>query len=196
MGLFQADTAMEKTMSELEKLSNLEILANSFFSQGKFKEALELYEEMVRLNPADLHTQSKIATLYILTGNPQKAAALFEEILQKNPDHCDAQNNLATLYLSKGCFEEAISLFQKFLRQNPDQEEIRMNLALAHFLKGDLEEAKKEVDKILQKDLEHSRAKRLLREIQEKEEKREGALDEFVKTLARKNNSPFPSRFF
>ena len=103
-----------------------------FMQEGKYEEAIEYYEEIVRrhkdnLNEVDIFVLANLCLCYILTKQDDKAQKLMATIKQheedaaiKNPGtvllhYCSVNLVIGTLYCSKGNFEFGLDLIIKNL---------------------------------------------------------------------------------
>jgi tetratricopeptide (TPR) repeat protein len=109
--------------------------------QGKVQEAIEHYEQALRLKPhlADAHYNLGLALGR--QGKGQEAIGHYEQALRLKPDDAEAHNNLGLALTGQGRLKEAIGHYQQALRIKPDDTEAHNNLGIALMGQGRLEEA-------------------------------------------------------
>jgi tetratricopeptide (TPR) repeat protein/4-amino-4-deoxy-L-arabinose transferase-like glycosyltransferase len=108
---------------------------------GKFQEAIEQYEQALRIKPdyAEAHRNLGIALSQI--GKFQEAIGQYEQALRINPDFAKAHNNLGVALSRIGKTQEAIGQYEQALRIEPDFAEAHHNLGIAFVQMGKIEEA-------------------------------------------------------
>ncbi|KAI8618306.1 hypothetical protein BC830DRAFT_1166288 [Chytriomyces sp. MP71] len=73
------------------------LMAKALHSQGKHKEALDMYLKAATLNPASLTYQYGLGQMHIFAGEHQKALDCFEKVLAKEPDNVEAIKKVASV---------------------------------------------------------------------------------------------------
>src|SRR5687767_5444582 len=82
--------------------SRAEDLARS----GRTAEAIELFERIVKSNPADIEAQLWLARLFLRAGRTAEAEAAFRSVAVANPADVDARIGLAMAMTRRGAWEE------------------------------------------------------------------------------------------
>ena len=111
--------------------SSLNNLAGLYRAQGKYDQALPLYEEALALrgrvlgqdHPNYAQSLNNLALLYDSQGKYDQALPLYEKALaligrvlgQEHPDYAQSLNNLAALYDSQGKYDQALPLHEEAL---------------------------------------------------------------------------------
>ena len=116
-------------------------LATILFNEKRYKEAMEMYEELLKLRPKDALVRRK----YLGT-----KACVLRERLQVKKDDGEAIRSLAITYAQLGQMaaqycQEAVRLLRAYLRQVPQDGEIRYYLGLSLQQMGYYDEALSEV---------------------------------------------------
>jgi tetratricopeptide (TPR) repeat protein len=109
---------------------SLASLGDEYFENSNFRQAIELYEKALEINPNDIDTLNDLGLAYHYTGNSD----LAEEVLIKGTETAPAFQriwlSLGYVLKSAGKDEEARSVLQKTVEMGPDneigQEAIRM----------------------------------------------------------------------
>ena len=83
------------------------------FNAKNYNEALDSFNEALRLDPFNIEALLSRANVYHLEGNISKAIKGFREVLNLQPDHTDASISLSVLLNDIGKYEEAKSIFDK-----------------------------------------------------------------------------------
>ena len=99
-------------------------LANAFFKQGLYKEAIERYKEAIELNNEDADTYNNLACSLIEQGlNLDEAIGYVKEALKLNPQGARFYlDTLGRAYTLKEEYEEAISQFKEAIELTPEEE--------------------------------------------------------------------------
>ncbi len=66
-------------------------------SQGNYREAEDLFREVIRIDPKNLPPRGELAMLLERTGKKAEAKKLYDEILSIKPDDRGARNALKRL---------------------------------------------------------------------------------------------------
>ena len=89
--------------------------------QGKLDEALNKYNEALKLKPDLKDAIFRIATIYYKKEKYDNAVKKYEEVLKIDPNNSDSHLNLGSIYDNKlNSNEKAIYHYKEFLRLNPN----------------------------------------------------------------------------
>jgi tetratricopeptide (TPR) repeat protein len=116
-------------------------LAIALVHEGRMPEAIQLYEEALRLKPDYAKAHYNLGNVLEQTGKVTEAIAQYEQALRLNPDYAEAHNNLGGVLLGIGRVREAIEHYEQALRIKPDSAASHCNLANALSLAGNVEDA-------------------------------------------------------
>jgi Tfp pilus assembly protein PilF len=111
-------------------------LAFALSLQGKNEEALDHYNEVIRINPYFPEGYYNRATTYGEMGRYAQAMEDFKKAIALKPDYVDAHYNLGTLYAKTGRYREAIQKYDEALRINPHYVLAYYSRGLAYLLQG------------------------------------------------------------
>ena len=92
------------------------VLANA----GQLQEAIEHYQQALRLKPDYAEAHNNLGTALVDTGRPQEAIEHYRQALRLNPDYPEAHNNLGAALANAGQLQEAIEHYKQALRLKPD----------------------------------------------------------------------------
>ncbi|RXK60065.1 tetratricopeptide repeat protein [Lacibacter luteus] len=118
------------------------------------KEAKELFEKALAVNPANDSTKVGLGSTYFFGGAgnepPMKGIALIREVTEKDPDNRFAQYMLGVGATFSGQLPKAIERFEKVLTLEPQNLELILRLADTYEKSGDKANAKKKYELFLQ----------------------------------------------
>jgi tetratricopeptide (TPR) repeat protein len=86
--------------------------------QETLHKAIHEYQEVIRLDPEDMHSALFLGRLYKLNNQPDKAEAIFKKAVEGEPNSRSAVVQLAQIYADQGQYRDAIDLLKKI----PDEE--------------------------------------------------------------------------
>jgi tetratricopeptide (TPR) repeat protein len=116
-------------------------LGNVLLEQERIAEAIEHYEEAVRIKPDLAKTHSNLGLALVRRGSLAEAIEQFLQALRIKPDDAEAHNNLGNIRVGQGNIAEAVEHFHQALRTRPDYAEAYNNLGSALERQGKIVEA-------------------------------------------------------
>lgn len=102
--------------------------AERFLSQGKIRDAIEAYREVVENDPRDMVTLNMLGDLYAKGGDSFSAVKCYRAVAEH--------------YSGQGFAQKAIAIYNKISRLQPNSPEVSQKLAELYKQKGSLKEAK------------------------------------------------------
>ena len=112
------------------RLSSLMQSAERSISQGRPEDAKDLYQQVIRQDPANVAAHMNLGIAYEQLGRGALAEAMFRKVLDLQPDHADAHLNLGLKLAANGSFEDALANMTEALRLAPDNLAARQGLAM------------------------------------------------------------------
>jgi tetratricopeptide (TPR) repeat protein len=116
-------------------------LADDLLARGRIDEAIQHYEEMLRLRPGSADGCNNLANALVRRGRIDEAIQSYEKALRLHPDFVRARRNLAKVLFADGRIEESIHQYEEVLRLEPGNAEDHYNLAVALNARGRFDEA-------------------------------------------------------
>jgi Flp pilus assembly protein TadD len=114
-------------------------LVDILYQENRIAEAMNLFREELRIEPAEAHYNLGFALLR--KGRTSEAIDQYEKALLVNPDYAEVRNNLASALVMSGRFSEAIDQCNEALRIDPGSSEAHDNLGNALAQTGRASEA-------------------------------------------------------
>lgn len=103
--------------------------ANNYFAAGDFIAALDLYQDILAVDPIDKNALFGAANIAAATGQPEAAIALYQTLLQIDPESVEAINNLGSVLRRMGRHEESIDIVREAINRNPQEARLWHNIA-------------------------------------------------------------------
>jgi tetratricopeptide (TPR) repeat protein len=116
-------------------------LGNALFDLGKVSDAIEQYEQALRIKRDYLEAQINLGNALFELGKVSEAIRQYEQALRIRPDYAKPHNNIGIALVSQGRVAEAIAEFAAALRIEPDYAEVHYNLGVALANQGSISEA-------------------------------------------------------
>jgi tetratricopeptide (TPR) repeat protein len=164
--LFKAREALPGTSLVVDEL------ALTLGQADRKKEAREIYEQAIKLNPQDGMALNNLAFLIAEggSGDLDQALTYAQRAKQVLPNLSEVSDTLGWIYLKKNMSDNAMDIFQTLVNQKPDNSTYRFHLGMAYAQKGDKPKALRELQQALHsspaKD-EENKIKDLINKLQE-----------------------------
>lgn len=140
-----------------ENLDYAHSLANAACMNGRYEEAIKLYNFIVGKNPKIAHVWNQLGHIYQLQGNGELAAKHFQKSLELDSAHTNYSFIGAMLFKLK-YYDQAQYYFEKAEELDPENPRYKQSLASVFFLQGNPEKSFKYVMEVLALDGENVRA--------------------------------------
>ena len=128
--------------------------------EGKFKEAIEKYNEALKLDPKSIQATYELSLSYLALQDYQNASKYSTAVINSNNKQLSsgayAVKSEALAGMDK--VDEAIALLQEGLIKNGDEYLLHFNLALNYYKKGDIDKTLGHVKRAIDLDKSHSGA--------------------------------------
>ena len=111
------------------------------YKAGRHKEAVQSYQEAVRLAPKNANIHYNLGWAYYALGQWNQAVDAYQETLRLKPDSSNAHVSLGMTYHQQGRFGEAVKSYKEAVRIKPDMAEAYWNIGLTHHFAKQYSEA-------------------------------------------------------
>jgi tetratricopeptide (TPR) repeat protein len=115
--------------------------ANADFDAGRWAEAANKFEFILKEDPSHIPTRFNLAVCYTKMANPAAAIIAYRTILGQDETIYEARTNLAILLDQTGQRAEAAEHFEKLVQVRPDDIQARFRLGMFYARGEDLEKA-------------------------------------------------------
>ncbi|MDR2507295.1 MAG: tetratricopeptide repeat protein [Candidatus Accumulibacter sp.] len=129
-------------------------LALALLKAGRDSEALEHFDESVRLAPESALLHFNRGRAYARLGDPEKALPAYEAAVRLSPESAGSMLNLANLYSDIGREDAARTLYARILAASPKHVPALFNLGMLHLSAGRRKEAAETFETALAASLE------------------------------------------
>jgi tetratricopeptide (TPR) repeat protein len=110
--------------------------------QGKLKEAYNMYEKAVEINPQISEAISSLSNVAIKMGASNRVIQTFKDFLVRYPNNPVFQENLAAMYVRKGDIQNALKVYEDMIAANPKNVRALCNLGFMQAKTGNINKAK------------------------------------------------------
>ena len=131
-------------------------IANKYYQQGKYQEAIDYYTEAIKINP-------DFAEAYFNRGFAKAALKQYTEAIDDytraisiNPDYGEAYNNRGAAKYDLGEYTQGVKDFTQAIRINPDNASAHANCGLVHKKSGNFPEARRDFETALRLAIEQN----------------------------------------
>jgi cytochrome c-type biogenesis protein CcmH/NrfG len=101
-------------------------LGNMYFDAGRFPEAVDWYQQALKINPKDVNASTDLGISFYYMNDPDKALAQFDTSLAIDPKHAKTLLNVGIVRaFGKQDLKGAAEVWQKILDVAPASEEAR-----------------------------------------------------------------------
>jgi tetratricopeptide (TPR) repeat protein len=158
-------------------------LANSYREKGRYKKAIECYEEIIRNNPDDTDVLISLGDVYITIGRYTKAIEVLEKAFQVKPNSINVCFRLADTYGRLGDSDRAAEYYQKCLYLFPNSAKACKNLGYIYADKGNYDKAIEFFQKFIQLNPNNGNVYRSLGHIYNEKGDYDKAIELFQKSI-------------
>lgn len=135
------------------------LLATQYEKSNKYKEAIDAYNQSLRVKPDYVEAYLNLGVVYYKLGQYTEATETFKQAAKIAPFSLSVYNKLGTTYILRRAYSMAVETFKKAIEIDPYDATAHFNLGVAYFLAGNKTEAFGEY--ITLKDIDKERADRL-----------------------------------
>lgn len=128
-------------------------------AKESLRKAIEHFEALSRINPADNDNYLVLGRLYRMDNQPSKAEEVLRKVLNANPDSRNALASLAQIYFDHGDYDQAVELLKKIPEGEMDTAFLAM-LGYAYSQTHDYESAIEVYEKAVAVDADNQEIRR------------------------------------
>jgi tetratricopeptide (TPR) repeat protein len=128
------------------------ILGDIYLEQNKGGDAMNNYEQALRLNPNMAKVQVKRGNLFVRSRNATQAEAAYKAAIQADPNYAPTYRELGDLYLLMGKYDEAANMYQKNMDLAGSSAQMQYKYATALYSGKKFDEAHQQIQKALTED--------------------------------------------
>lgn len=114
---------------------------NSFYNQGEYDKAIEMYNKAIELRPTSSAIYNNRGNAYHSKGNLTKAIGDFNKAIEINPNNAVAYFNRGNSYDELGKIDQSIGDYSKAIEIKPDYASAYNNRGNLYFKKGNYDKA-------------------------------------------------------
>lgn len=123
------------------RVESLNKRGNVLMGQGKLREAMQVFEEALRLNPADARTQYNLSLAYAGLDDHAAEQAALAQAVQLDPNFAKARERLGLRYMEDGKMPNAEEQLKAALAADPKFAKAESELGILYGHQGKIMEA-------------------------------------------------------
>lgn len=133
------------------------VLASTYQSDGKRKEAIEHYQKVLEKQPKNAAVLNNLGWVYYEQGDP-RALEYAEKAYNLAKDQPAIMDTFGWVLVQQGQVKRGLDLLQSAVSKSPTSPDIRYHLAVALDKSGRSQEARKELERLLESNSDFSEA--------------------------------------
>jgi tetratricopeptide (TPR) repeat protein len=141
--LYQTSLLKKTHRSRDLKAAALHNIANIYYEQKKYPDAIRVWSQAVNLYPDREFLKYGLAIAYAENKNWDEADAQIDGLLHKNPDYPNYNFLKGSVLIGKGQLDAAISYFRSVLKKEPQSAKAWAKLGSIFYLQHDYRRAEK-----------------------------------------------------
>ena len=115
--------------------------ARDHHAAGSFREAQDLYRQILESRPDDAEVQSKLGAALAAQGKFVESESVLRRAMENDPDLTEAHINLGSVLQIQGNLDDAVVAIRRALELNPNQTVAHVNLGNILLKQGNPEDA-------------------------------------------------------
>ncbi len=124
------DAYRHAVILDRDNLDAIRGLAENYFNDGQFDQALEQYKVIIDSNPEDAQSYVRISEIYRREAKYDEALESLKKADALVPDSAEVAYNMAAVYQVQGRYDDAISLLQDLLKKTDANQADHTNRAI------------------------------------------------------------------
>ncbi len=151
-------------------------LAKAYMEAGKFEQAGQEYQKLLRMNPAKIEMQLELARSYLYSNKADEALKEVDSYLKVQPRSAEALEIQGYAYSAKGDLAAGENCLTEALRVDPGSSSAKLGLASIYVQGAKTNEAKALLQEVIDKDPGNIKAYYMLAGLQASLHQRDDAL--------------------
>ena len=144
----EAESRLAQWLKDSPEDAGMRLYAADFsLNSGKYRDAIEQYEWLLRKQPDNVVVLNNLAWAYQRAKDP-RALETAERAYKLRPDSADVTDTLGWILSERGNLGRGLELLQKAVAAAPDKQIIRFHLAQALLKSGEKAKARAELERI------------------------------------------------
>jgi tetratricopeptide (TPR) repeat protein len=123
---------------------------NVLFDEGKYEEAVQVFESILEETPDVYVINMNIGNAYFQMEDYDRAQEYYQKVLDKDPDNNDAMMNIGNCYANKGDDDKALAWYNKIEFENIKNSTVLYNIGTNFYKLSKYEEALKYYQKAVE----------------------------------------------
>ena len=158
-------------------------IAVKYHEQNKLKEAQELYNQVLKIDPNQSAVLNNLGVILGQLGGYQKAKDCYEKAIEIDPNYSEAHNNLGLIFQAVKDYQKAINCYEKAIEINPNYANANYNLGVVFQVLAEYQKAKGYLEKAIEINPNYSLAHNNLGAIFQKLDENQKARNNFEKAI-------------
>jgi tetratricopeptide (TPR) repeat protein len=130
--------------------------------QGKYAEAIEKYNEALKIDPGNLYADFELSYTLFASGKGSDAIPLLEKVIASDSElTAGAYDLLGSIYDNANQSDKAIEAYKAGIKANPQYQRLYYNLGIAYFRKKKYAEAEQSAIQSIKLDPKHASSQRM-----------------------------------
>jgi len=121
---------------------HLNAQAEEAFRNDRYAEAIELYKQIVAIEPRDTFSLKRLALILSWENRLDESIAAYRQLLEADPSDDEAKRELAKVLAWAGRFADSEAIFHELIRAHPDDATLKLGLAEILAWQGDMKNAR------------------------------------------------------
>jgi tetratricopeptide (TPR) repeat protein len=117
-------------------------------SQGRYYEALALFEGLLEIDPGNIYCRDAASALYLMLGKPEEAVRHATLVISSDPTHVNSIVRRCEGYLMLGRMQEARSDLQRLRELHATVHARRMEMRLKAAMRSNISSLTEKTDRV------------------------------------------------
>jgi len=134
IGSKKVTTIKDSDITDYKKTTEYWFYLGLYYSNsGKYREALDAFNQALRIKPDDAEAHYNLGVVYWKSGMHKEAIESFKQTIRIRPNYAEAHKDLGIAYGKLVMYKEAIESLKQAIRIKPNDAEAHYNLGVTYF---------------------------------------------------------------